>query len=293
MKRTIIILVGTLVLVSALSARVIRRKLSIFNPSVPETETVAQGRIEFVYDYSFARDTTDRTPDNRESDRMLLQVGEGGVSKFSSYKNLSVDSMLMQSTQEQIVQATIDGLLEHGDFMTIYKNLPEGRLTQTEKICMDWFRYDEPMPAIAWEPVDTTATILGYECAGARCSFGGREWTAFYTEDIPVMEGPWKLCGLPGMIMAASDADGDYTFECIGLRSRSDRPLTMYKVPFINTDRHGFYDAKHRYDVNPYAYYEATTGGSVTVMDEAGNLQPDAHDPMELGYDYIEKDWRK
>ena len=199
----------------------------------------------------------------------------------------------MCSSPDQIAQAAMDGKLDNGEFMTIYKNYPEGRLTHTEKICQDWFRYDEEMPVLDWELTDAFTTVLGYECQSARCRFRGREWTVFYTEEIPIMDGPWKLHGLPGLIMKASDAEGHYTFECIGIKSKADRPVTIYKVPFNKTDRLGYYDAKHRYEVNPYAYYEATTGGHITVTDGAGNPQPDAYDPMELPYDYIELDWKK
>ena len=249
--------------------------------------------MEFVYDYRCCVDTTGRLEDNISSDNMLLQIGPGGMSKFSSYRNLTVDSILMRSSREQIVDAAIEGKLSTGEFMTIYKNHPAGRLTHTEKICEDWFRYDEEMPALDWELTDSVTTVLGYECHGAVCSFRGRKWTVFYSEDIPLPDGPWKLHGLPGLIMKASDEKGHYTFECIGIKSKADRPITIYKVPFNDVSRRDYYDTRHRYEVNPYAYFEATTGGSVTVTDENGNPTPDAYDPIELPFEYLELDWKK
>lgn len=293
MKKSILILILIVAATAAITGRTVRRQLSIFQSSVPETETLAAETMEFVYDYRFCVDTTGMLEDNYVSDNMLLQIESDGMSKFSSYKNLTVDSILMRSSQEQIVEAAMDGKLSNGEFMTIYKNYPAGRLTHTEKICQDWFRYDEDMPQLDWEFTDSTTTVLGYECQGARCKFRGREWTVFFTEEIPLMDGPWKLHGLPGLIMTATDKDGHYTFECIGIKSKADRAITIYKVPFNKTDRRGYYDTKHRYDVNPYAYFEATTGGQITVTDEAGNPQLDAYDPIELSYDYIERDWKK
>lgn len=293
MKKTVLIIALLTVATAAVSGKIVRRTLGIFQSSVPETETIANETMEFVYNYSYCVDTTASLADNYSSDRMLLQIAPGGLSKFSSYKNLTVDSLLMRSTTEQIAEAAADGRLSNGEFMTIYKNYPAGRLTHTEKICMDWFRYDEELPSFGWELTDSTATILGYECQGARCRFRGREWTVFYCEDIPVADGPWKLCGLPGLIMKASDEDSHYLFECIGIKSQADRPVTIYKVPFNTTDRGGYYDAKSRYEVNPYAYFEATGGGKITVTDEAGNPDLSAFDPIELPYDYIERDWKK
>lgn len=294
MKKTFFILALVAVTASITTARTVRRQLSIFQSSVPETETIAPENMEFVYDYRFCVDTTGVLKENYDSDNMLLQIGPDGLSKFSSYKNLTVDSILMRSTQEQIADAAIEGKLSTGEFMTIFKNYPAaGILTHTEKICQDWFQYNEEMPSLNWELTDSVTKVLGYECRSARCKFRGREWTAFYTEDIPLMDGPWKLHALPGLIMKASDEKGHYTFECIGIKSKADRPITIYKVPFNKTDRKGYYDAKHRYEVNPYAYYEATTGGQITVTDEAGNPSLDAYDPIELSYDYLETDWKK
>lgn len=292
MKKSILVLGVVVFCVSLASGKVVRRQLSIFPNSVPETETLANETMEFVYDYRCCVDTTGALKDNMSSDNMLLQIGSAGLSKFSSYKNLTVDSLIMRSTSEQIANAALEGKLSTGEYMTIYKNYPSGKLTHTEKICQDWFRYEEDLPSLEWELTDSVTNVLGYECQSARCSFRGREWTVFYTEDIPLADGPWKLHGLPGLIMKASDEKGHYTFECIGIKSKADRPITIYKVPFNRVNRKEYYDTKHRYEVNPYAYYEATTGGHITVTDEAGNPSLDSYDPIELPFEYLERDWK-
>lgn len=292
MKKSILVLGVVVLCVSFASGKVVRRQLSIFPNSVPETETLANETMEFVYDYRCCVDTTGALKDNISSDNMLLQIGPAGLSKFSSYKNLTVDSLIMRSTSEQIANAAMEGKLSTGEYMTIYKNYPSGKLTHTEKICQDWFRYEEDLPVLEWELTDSVTNELGYECQSARCSFRGREWSVFYTEDIPLADGPWKLHGLPGLIMKASDEKGHYTFECIGIKSKADRPITIYKVPFNMVNRNEYYDTKHRYEVNPYAYFEATTGGHVTVTDEAGNPSLDAYDPIELPFEYLERDWK-
>lgn len=293
MKKTSLIMMIVVIMATAASGKIMRRTLGILQNEVPETETIAPETMEFVYNYSWCNDTTNQLEDNYTTDRMLLQIGSNGLSKFSSYRNLTVDSILMTITDEQLFEAADAGKLSNGEFMTIFKNYPGEKLTHTEKICMDWFRYEENMPEFEWELTDSVINVLGYECHGAKCNFRGREWTAFYSEEIPLTEGPWKLHGLPGLIMKASDKDGHYSFECIGIKSNADRPITIYKVPFNNTDRRKYYDTKHRYEVNPYTYFEATGNGHITVTDEAGNPSPGAYDPIELPYDYIERDWRK
>jgi len=292
MKKTILLL-AILIMAADASARAVRRTLGILQTTVPETETIAQETMEFVYDYKWCVDTMGRLEDNYEGDMMLLQIAPDGVSKFSSYKNLTVDSLLMSMTDDQVIQAASDGKLSNGEYMTIFKNYPEGKLTHTEKICKDWFCYEENMPVLEWELTDSISTVSGYRCRAAKCNFRGRQWTVFYCEDIPVMDGPWKLHGLPGLIMKASDRDSHYLFECIGIKSKADRPITIYKVPFNRTNRYKYYDTKNRWDINPYAYFEAGGHGHVTVTDEAGNPALDAYDPIELSFDYIERDWKE
>lgn len=293
MKKSLFILAAAAAVAAGAVGNAKRRQLSILQDGVPETETIARGSMEFVYDYRCCFDTTASPEENMQSENMLLQIGPDGLSKFSSYRNLTVDSIIMASSSEQLTQAAVDGKLRNGDFMTIFKNYPAGKLSHTEKICMDWLRYEEDMPSLEWELTDSVANVLGYPCRSARCRFRGRGWTVFYTEEIPVAEGPWKLHGLPGLIMKATDSKGHYSFECVGIKSETTRPITIYKVAFNKVKRRDYYDTKHRYEVNPYAYCEATTGIHITVTDLAGNPALDAYDPVELPFEYIETDWNK
>lgn len=48
---------------------------------------------------------------------------------------------------------------------------------------------------------DKKKKILGYECLQAKTKFRGREYTAYYTPEIPISAGPFKFFGLPGMIL--------------------------------------------------------------------------------------------
>ena len=57
-----------------------------------------------------------------------------------------------------------------------------------------------------------------YLCKTAMCQLHGRKWTVCYTEDIPTTAGPWKLCGLPGLIVEAVSDDGIHRFTLTELQ---------------------------------------------------------------------------
>lgn len=58
-------------------------------------------------------------------------------------------------------------------------------------------------PELKWTITNDTKTIIGYNCKKAFCSYRGRNWEAWFAPDIAVPYGPWKLFGLPGLILEA------------------------------------------------------------------------------------------
>ena len=60
------------------------------------------------------------------------------------------------------------------------------------------------------------STILGYTCHKATTRFRGRDYVAWYTEEIPLSYGPYKFRGLPGLITCIYDKDRDHVFTLQG-----------------------------------------------------------------------------
>ena len=81
--------------------------------------------------------------------------------------------------------------------------------------------YSDTLPLQKWKTDNGTMTICGYTCMKATCTWRGRDYTAWYTPQIPVPYGPWKFGGLPGLIMAVSDATGEYSWEAVAVNKGS------------------------------------------------------------------------
>lgn len=64
--------------------------------------------------------------------------------------------------------------------------------------------------ALPWNLSDETKKIGEYVCKKANCQFRGRSYTAWFAEEIPIPTGPWKLFGLPGLILEAYDTNMEF-----------------------------------------------------------------------------------
>ena len=70
----------------------------------------------------------------------------------------------------------------------------------------------EEIPKIQWEIMNETKKIGNIVCHKAKGYFRGREYTAWFTNSIPLAFGPWKLQGLPGLILEAYDTNKEVYF---------------------------------------------------------------------------------
>ena len=128
----------------------------------------------------------------------------------------------------------------------VFKNLKEGKETVTVKLTTPSqpFIYEEALSKQTWKISREKRKILGYTCQKATTSFLGRNYTAWFTKDIPVQNGPWKFGGLPGMILNVSDSEQHYVFECTGAQRLKE------KVPIVKYNYYKKYEKTTREELN-------------------------------------------
>ena len=72
---------------------------------------------------------------------------------------------------------------------------------------------------LKWNITNETQTIAGYECIKATTNYRGREWIAWFTPQIPLPFGPWKLHGLPGLILETYDITKRFTLKAVKIEN--------------------------------------------------------------------------
>lgn len=112
---------------------------------------------------------------------------------------------------------------------TIYKDRDEKHVytldKETDGLETSVFLKEEIYPQ-QWTIGSDTCRILHYLCYKATTKFRGREYEVYFAPEIPINEGPWKLYGLPGLILAAKTTDGIFSFRAIGIQEVNDKSIS-------------------------------------------------------------------
>ena len=224
------------------------------------------------YDMTFVNDTTKVDSIGQyisAKEPMILEIGSRATS-FYSYTKWQSDSLVGEAKKRGESSFQVKGKIT----WRLYKHYPRrGEYTWLDGISAERYAMREQVEEPRWrlEP-DSTCEILGYTCQLAAADYRGRQWKAWYTDEIPLSEGPWKLCGLPGLVLRASDATGQYAFECTGMKQSDGTTPLLYKGEYHEEiSKKALGDLYRRYHADPVGYVTNNPNIKVVVKDEHGN----------------------
>ena len=208
------------------------------------------------YDAKFR--TYEERPEHYE-DEKILEIGKSH-SIFYGFSNTRrdevKDSILSRGGTVSEVLNVYEKLgykLSKQDYKVL-KNFPlRGKLTYTDKVFKS-FKYMEEMERPNWKMLEGDTVVCEYPCQKAQTLFRGRTWTVWFTPDIPISEGPWKLYGLPGLILQAADATGSFAFQCTAIRQGKGETMKALQGKFISCTRSELRNMHSSLGKDPMAY---------------------------------------
>ena len=253
-------------------------------------DSIDQKVLTVQYDMEALTDLS--KPDQPVKETMRLDIGRKS-SRFYSYTAAVRDSVLKADMDNGASTETISQHAEQYKSVwseQTFKGYPEGHMTTLDEIAGDISRLccEEKEEKPEWKLTADTLTLLGYRCTRATTQFKGRQWTAWFTPDIPVSEGPWKLCGLPGMILKAEDAEGHYRFAANGIEQcRNAAPIIFGGKDYESVSRKQYNKVHERFFADPMGFITGSMPNvKITIKDEHG--QP-AKNPKDMPYNPIER----
>lgn len=195
---------------------IIHAQVRLLDFSPPPPDTLDYSKIRCIYEQQVLSDTSSNSH-KYAKELMILQVGTK-VSKYISYISFCSDSIASDDYKKKnnvdVVQAIQSGRYSRGkDRIKLFKYFPKHKNTIYNQ-AYDSYVYEEDIVTPQWKIEKEKLTVAGYSCLKAIARFCGRNYTAWFTPDIPVSEGPWKFIGLPGLILRVYDDKGEVNFEC-------------------------------------------------------------------------------
>lgn len=223
--------------------------------------------------YEFIHVTDTNSRDMPRKEEMIVYLGQHA----SVYKSLTLAKRMEEAQLRMKEMGASSGSGRINSIRISSPNISneelflfpvENRLAILDKIADTDYVIDLKFPEIAWEMGEETKEIGGYPCQQAIGSFGGREYTAWFAPDLPFSFGPWKLHGLPGLILQAEDSKKEVSFNFMSFDRLGNIEMAVSVPPnSVRTNAQDFAKAKEAYQKNPMIGNPGMAGGNAnTVM---------------------------
>ncbi|MCY0978636.1 GLPGLI family protein [Chryseobacterium wangxinyae] len=171
----------------------------------------------FFYEYKFISDSTDKADIKKEI--MLLDIDKNGSNYYSQDKFVS-DSTSKADLEKQLKLSpnniNINRREKPGQISyKVRKQYPDFKTYLFTRISSDSYKIEEDQKP-EWKILQNKQKIGAYNTQKATTNFGGREWTAWFSTDLPFQDGPYKFYGLPGLIVKIEDKTGSHSMTLVG-----------------------------------------------------------------------------
>ncbi len=199
---------------------------TLFFVTIATTITLAQSPDKVLarakYHFVHIQDTMQK--DRPYTENMLLVIGKN-ASLYASYDGLDQTIIRNNRILERaksldpgLVSVQLDRTTPDVNSIVYFFFAKENKFLTKERL-INTYLVEEIAPKISWTITADTADFSGIHCQKALAHFKGRNWIAWYAPNLPFQSGPWKLNGLPGLIIDAYDEKKEVWFQFAGMEN--------------------------------------------------------------------------
>lgn len=152
----------------------------------------------FIYEFEYQRDSLS---DHKKKIEMILDIHDKQT-LFYEAKAIKIDSINKNSSN--FSRYTFP-------FVKLKRNI-SSQINMNYDFINDNYFVFETNDKIVWQIKSDTKNKENWTLQKANAKFGGRNWEAWFTTDIPFSEGPYKFTGLPGLIVELKDSEGYFSY---------------------------------------------------------------------------------
>lgn len=166
--------------------------------------------------YTFIQDFKTDAVFSKEVNYELISDGVESIYYEINQKSLYDVPVQAEYEQEEIKRTVLSDnhiSFSSKDKKMYYKNVEKDTLIYNTHIFNKKFIVGESLNKINWKVINKDSVILGYNTQAAKANFRGREYIAYFTTEVPIIAAPWKLDGLPGLVLYAESSDKSLRFS--------------------------------------------------------------------------------
>jgi len=217
----------------------------------------------YIAKYHYAVVTDTSKPGNVYREDMMLMIGKSS-SLFKSYSSFQHDSLIMAQTTLNMAVFNNSRQYTDDQVLNIYSGVTG---YASKKIGLRYY-WEITMPRYDWKILPDTATIAGFKCEKA-VMFSQktkRNYTAWFTSEIPIPAGPSYMNGLPGLIVRYEDANKTIMMEMYAFTKVANADETVaFDRRAIKTTKADFEKALAAYKSDPTAFLNASGALNGTI----------------------------
>ena len=235
----------------------------LFSYAQTSESVIAKASYRLTHHY----DTADFNRINTEN--FIVFLGNNSA-HYKSYDRQLQDSAMLLSFKKEGAMAPPNG--RRYDDEKIYSFYNEKRMFTSTKATLGKFIVERSFPQIDWKVLSEKKQLNGYSCQKATGSFHGRNYVAWFTAELPFNAGPWKLNGLPGLIVHVTDETERIQFELSGFQTvQNSGEKTIWERKELLPISWDDYKKLAKFsEEDPIGFIEQRFGGKVTVS--PGNI---------------------
>lgn len=200
----------------------------------------SQNTGAIIYQFKHQKDTT--TPMFYEEEMILYFSAKNTA--YKSYTAIKQDSIIKSHIEKNLQSGGRIhlGRIKPTTKQNYYRDFKSEKVFVESRIGEDNYLYEDTLRPITWQLLNDEKLIGGFRCKAAKTNYFGRNYIVWYSIDFPIQGGPWKLYGLPGLILQATDERNQVSFEFIGILqvSLSDEEISPPKVAIKTTKKDFF-----------------------------------------------------
>lgn len=235
---------------------------SVFFTSILKGQEATPVLATVYYEFVYLNDTTQRNKHHEEE--MVLYIGKD-ASLYVSNAGKQLNEQIAKQAEDPAFDGNIT-VVGRGATNESYYMHPTSRVCkEIYKLAGEQYLLDEVYPEINWKISHETKEVGGYVCQRADTHFKGRDYTVWFAPDLPFPYGPWKLQGLPGLILEANDSRNEVGFHYVGFDKPTEGEL-VFGLPsdLVKTNRAALKKMQEAFKKNPQAVMAAKSAGKTT-----------------------------